>query len=114
MFKTANAGLVETKSAFYIDISKSTLRRFVIQLLKNTRTMRFIRVQSSPRKTVIYHPSLMDVAKRIRCIFGVHEYETVLEYPSVGAREDMCLHCMKERYTIDPSLAVAAKTSTVV
>ena len=75
--------------------------------------MRLIRVQSSARKTVIYHPSLMDVVKRIRCIFGLHEYETVLEYASVGAKEDMCLHCMKQRYTIVRGPAIIAKASTV-
>ncbi len=63
--------------------------------------MRLFRVQSSPRKTVIYHPSFEDVWKRSRCVLGVHEFETVLEYPSIGAKEDMCLHCMKLRYTVD-------------
>jgi hypothetical protein len=74
--------------------------------------MRLIRVQSSARKTVIYHPSLADVWNRLRCVFGLHEYETVLEYASVGAKEYMCLHCMKQRYTINLQAEVAAKTSS--
>ena len=74
--------------------------------------MRLIRVQSSSRKTVIYHPSLGDVLGRLRCIVGVHEYETVLEYPSVGAKEEMCLHCMKERYTVNLQAALVSKTSS--
>ncbi len=62
--------------------------------------MRLLRVQHSPRRTVIYHPSFGDLLKRLRCLLGAHEYETVLEYPSVGAKEEMCLHCLKERYSI--------------
>jgi hypothetical protein len=74
--------------------------------------MRLIRVQTSSRKTVIYHPSLGDIWRRLRCSAGVHEYETVLEYPSVGAKEEMCLHCMKERYTVNPAAALVSKTSS--
>jgi hypothetical protein len=67
--------------------------------------MRLIRVQHSARKTVIYHPSFGDLMRRVLCIFGVHRYETVLEYASVGAKEDLCIHCMKARYRIEPSIA---------
>lgn len=74
--------------------------------------MRLIRVHSFPRKTVIYHPSFGDVWKRIRCKFGWHEYEIVLEYASVGAKEEMCVHCMKERYSIDLNVAAVSKASS--
>lgn len=63
--------------------------------------MRLIRVQHSARKTVIYHPSFGDVMRRVLCIFGVHRYETVLEYASVGAKEELCIHCTKARYRIE-------------
>lgn len=66
--------------------------------------MRLIRIQSSPRKTVIYHPSLSDILSRTRCLLGKHAYETVLEYPSVGAREEMCMHCLKHRHILERSL----------
>lgn len=72
--------------------------------------MRLLRVQISSRKTVIYHPSFADVWKRIRCMFGWHEFEMVLEYPSVGAKEDMCIHCLKERYTVMHRSEFVAKT----
>lgn len=68
--------------------------------------MRLIRIQSSPRKTVIYHPSLSDILARLRCFFGRHAYETVLEYPSVGAREEMCLHCLKHVHIIEKPAAM--------
>jgi hypothetical protein len=63
--------------------------------------MRLIRVQHAARKTVIYHPSFGDLMKRVLCLLGVHQYETVLEYASVGAKEDLCMHCMKARYRIE-------------
>ncbi len=72
--------------------------------------MRLLRVQSSARKTVIYHPSFGDIAHRLQCVFAVHEYETVREYPSVGAREEMCLHCMKERYSVHLQESIASNT----
>ena len=68
----------------------------------------------SSRKTVIYHPSFGDVWNRMRCVLGMHDYETVLEYPSVGAREEMCLHCMKERYSMNPGVAVASRAISAV
>lgn len=67
--------------------------------------MRLVRVQLSARKTVIYHPSFTDVLHRVRCIFGRHQYEVVRAYPSVGAKEEMCLHCLKERYSLDAKQA---------
>ncbi|MDL1893846.1 hypothetical protein FBQ87_13310 [Sphingobacteriales bacterium CHB3] len=73
--------------------------------------MRFIRVHMSSRKTVIYHPSFGDIWKRLRCVFGVHSYETVLEYPSAGAKEEMCVHCLKERYTVNLQAAASYKAS---
>ena len=72
--------------------------------------MRLFRLQLSSRKTVIYHPSPGDVWKRVRCLFGVHEYEVVRAYPSVGATEELCLHCLKERYTVELRQAGHAKT----
>ncbi|MBX2990161.1 MAG: hypothetical protein KF749_03225 [Bacteroidetes bacterium] len=74
--------------------------------------MRFIRVHISSRKTVIYHPSFGDIWKRLCCMFGVHEYEIVLEYPSAGAKEEMCVHCLKERYSVDLQAAAAYKASS--
>lgn len=62
--------------------------------------MRLLRVEHASRRTVIYHPSLQDIIKRLRCVVGLHEYATVRAYPSVGAKEEMCLHCLKERYLL--------------
>jgi hypothetical protein len=73
--------------------------------------MRLIRVQHSARKTVIYHPSFGDVMRRVRCLFGVHRYETVLEYASVGAKEELCMHCMKARYSIERSAVAQISAS---
>ncbi|MBI5473493.1 MAG: hypothetical protein HY961_14210 [Ignavibacteriae bacterium] len=70
--------------------------------------MRLIRIHASARKTVIYHPSLADVWNRALCLAGRHDYETVLEYPSIGAKEDMCVHCMKARYSVH-ALAAASR-----
>jgi hypothetical protein len=76
--------------------------------------MRLIRVQHSARKTVIYHPSFGDLMRRAFCLFGVHQYETVLEYASVGAKEELCIHCMKARYRIEqPSTARIAATKSL-
>ena len=74
--------------------------------------MRLLRIQTSSRKTVIYHPSFSDILSRLHCVVGLHEYETVLEYPSVGAKEEMCLHCMKERYSVDPQESIASNASS--
>jgi len=74
--------------------------------------MRLLRVHISARKTVIYHPSFADVWNRLRCIVGRHRYETVLEYPSVGAKEEMCLHCLKVRHSLTPVSAIVAKTTS--
>lgn len=73
--------------------------------------MRLLRVQHSSHRTVIYHPSFDDLVKRLRCVFGAHEYETVVEYPSVGAKEEMCLHCLKERYSVALRRATVSKAS---
>ncbi len=73
--------------------------------------MRLIRVQHSARKTVIYHPSFGDVLRRARCLLGVHVYETVLEYASIGAKEELCVHCMKARYRIEHPSSAALTAS---
>lgn len=73
--------------------------------------MKLLRVEHSARRTVIYHPSLEDVWKRLRCFFGVHEFETVLEYPSIGAKEEMCLHCLKERYLLGKPAPAIVRSS---
>jgi hypothetical protein len=75
--------------------------------------MRLLRIQYSSRKTVIYHPSLSDIAKRLRCVFGQHDYETVLEYQSVGAKEEMCIHCMKQRYHVERAASFAVNAHKV-
>lgn len=73
--------------------------------------MRLMRVHMSSRKTVIYHPSLGDILNRLHCLFGAHTFETVLEYPSVGAKEEMCVHCLKERYSVDIHAATLHRAS---
>ena len=97
--------------AFYIDSSNSSLHLFINQQFLCDSNMRILRVQHAARKTVIYHPSISDLWKRMRCLFGMHEYETVLEYPSVGAKEEMCMHCMNERYSVKSRSVIAAQTS---
>ncbi len=62
--------------------------------------MRLLRIEHAERRTVIYHPSPEDIWKRLRCFVGRHEYVAVREYPSVGAKEEMCAHCLKERYLL--------------
>ncbi|HXG00699.1 MAG TPA: hypothetical protein VNL69_07925 [Bacteroidota bacterium] len=62
--------------------------------------MRLLRIEHAARRTVIYHPSLADISKRLQCFVGRHEYVVVREYPSVGAKEEMCAHCLKERYLL--------------
>ncbi|MER3524235.1 MAG: hypothetical protein C4326_09260 [Ignavibacteria bacterium] len=73
--------------------------------------MRLLRVEFSRHRTIIYHPSIEDMVKRLRCKVGLHEYETVLEYPSVVAKEEMCLHCLKARYTLAARRVVAVDAS---
>ena len=63
--------------------------------------MRLFRLYFYPRKVVVYHATWNDLWHRVRCLFRVHEYLTVMQYPSVGAREERCLHCLKPRYRID-------------
>lgn len=74
--------------------------------------MRLLRIEFSRHRTIIYHPSVEDVVKRLCCIIGLHEYETVLEYRSVGAKEEMCLHCLKARYTLATHTPVAVDASS--
>lgn len=74
--------------------------------------MRLLRVEHASRRTIIYHPSLGDIVKRLRCVFGLHEYTTVRSYASVGAKEEMCLHCLKERYRLEKSTAPSVRASS--
>jgi len=66
--------------------------------------MRLFRVYFYPRKVVIYHTTWSDIRRRMQCIIGSHEYLTVMEYQSVGAKEERCLHCLRARYSFSPQL----------
>jgi hypothetical protein len=83
----------------------------VPRILSPEKEVRIIRVNFSPRKIVIYHATWADLRCRMRCLVGLHDYGTVKEYKSVGAKEEMCLHCLKEKYTIDLSMAASSGLS---
>ena len=71
--------------------------------------MRLCRVFVYSRKVVIYHATWADIWHRVQCLFGLHEYLTVMEYQSVGAKEERCLHCLKARYSFSPQLTSVGK-----
>jgi hypothetical protein len=73
--------------------------------------MRLVRIQIQPRKVVIYHATLADIVSRALCLVGKHAYEAVREYPRVGAKEEMCVHCLKPRYTLAPAGSLVEKTA---
>jgi hypothetical protein len=73
--------------------------------------MRLLRVRLQPRKVVIYHATWGDVKNGLFCLVGRHVYELVREYPRVGAKEEMCLHCMKARYTLASVSRLVEKTA---
>jgi hypothetical protein len=73
--------------------------------------MRLVRLYFYRRKVVIYHATWEDIRNRLLCLVGVHEYLTVMEYPSVGAKECRCLHCLKARYTLEHQLTSLSKVS---
>lgn len=73
--------------------------------------MRLFRIYFLPRKIVIYHITWVDILRKIQCIFGSHEYLTVMEYQSVGAKEERCVHCLKARYSFHPQLTTVTKVS---
>lgn len=76
--------------------------------------MRLLRIEHAARRTVIYHPSLADIWKRLQCLVGRHEYVAVREYPSVGAKEEMCAHCLKERYLLARADVQADRAASAV
>jgi hypothetical protein len=71
--------------------------------------MRLFRLYFYPRKIVIYHATWDDLLHKAQCLVRMHEYLTVMEYPSVGAKEERCLHCLKPRYRIDRRFATVDK-----
>lgn len=73
--------------------------------------MRLVRVHFQPRKMIVYHATWSDIKVRIMCLLGKHAYELVREYPRVGATEEMCLHCLKPRYTMVRIPVVAEKSA---
>lgn len=71
--------------------------------------MRLVRLYFYKRKIVIYHATPADIMHAVRCILQRHEYVTVMEYPSVGAKEERCIHCTKPRYRIDHRVVSARR-----
>ncbi len=74
----------------------------ILHIQNASLTMRLFRIFFHPRKIIIYHATWRDVWLKLRCLFGFHEYLTVVEYKSVGASEKCCLHCMKQKYCYEP------------